>query len=46
MTEAILQARVNQLLNAYLSHPCSITLQAYKDALFKLNALRQLDDKN
>ena len=40
MTEAILQRRVNQLLNAYLADPCALTLQCYKDALFKLNQMR------
>ena len=40
MTEAALQRRVNQLLNAYLACPCDLTLQVYKNALFKLNALR------
>ena len=40
MTEAALQRRVNQLLNAYLADPCALTMQCYKDAFFQLNALR------
>ena len=41
MTETQLQQRVAQLLNAYLAHPCHLTLQVYKDAFFKLNAMRE-----
>ena len=40
MTEAILQRRVNQLLNAYLAAPNPVAMACYRSALAQLNAMR------
>ena len=40
MTEAILQRRVNQLLNAYLAAPGPVTFACWRHAITELHALR------